>query len=70
FDELLGEVPKAIVVLKKKNLLTEADIKNYCRKHLQPYKVPKYIQFIDVMPLNSSGKIDTNQLSEKYKNAN
>jgi acyl-CoA synthetase (AMP-forming)/AMP-acid ligase II len=69
FDELLGEVPKAIVVLKKKGLLTEDDIKNYCRKHLQPYKVPKYIQFIDKMPLNSSEKIDINQLSEKYKNA-
>jgi len=69
FDELLGEVPKAIVVLKKKGLLTEADIKNYCRKHLQPYKVPKYIQFIDKMPLNSSEKIDLNQLNERYKNA-
>jgi acyl-CoA synthetase (AMP-forming)/AMP-acid ligase II len=69
FDELLGEVPKAIVVLKKKGLLTESDIKNYCRKHLQPYKVPKDIQFIDKMPLNSSEKIDMNQLIERYKNA-
>jgi len=69
FDELLGEVPKAIVVLKKKDLLTESDIKNYCRKHLQPYKVPKYVQFIDMMPLNSSEKIDINQLIERYKNA-
>jgi len=69
FDELLGEVPKAIVVLKKKGLLTESDIKNYCRKNLQPYKVPKYIQFIDKMPLNSSEKIDINQLIERYKNA-
>ena len=68
FDELLSEVPKAIIVLNKKGIKTEEEIRNYCRKKLAIYKVPKYIVFINKMPLNSSGKIDVKKLNEEYKN--
>lgn len=66
FDELLGEAPKAIVVLSKKSALSETDIRNYCRKKLAPYKVPKSVVFLDRMPLNSSGKEDIKSLMRDY----
>jgi len=66
YDELLGESPKAIVVLSKKQGLSENDIIRYCRKKLAPYKVPKKVVFLDRMPLNSSGKDDIRKLSDDY----
>lgn len=54
-DESLGEIVKAIVVLKEKS--TEKEILDFCRGKLADYKIPRQIEFRDALPKNSMGKI-------------
>lgn len=46
----------ALVVLTEKSS-DEADLTNWCRKHLSEYKVPKHILFVDSLERGPSGKI-------------
>ncbi len=55
--EVYGEVPKAFVVLKEGQVLTETDILNYMKTQLAKYKVPAEVQFIASLPRNASGKV-------------
>lgn len=58
-----GECVKVFIVKKHKSL-TEEMIRNLCRKHLTPYKVPKFIEFIDKMPKTNVGKIMRKELKK------
>jgi len=62
-DEKAGEAVKAVVV-KKDAKLTEKDVRDYCRKHLTGYKVPKYVEFRDELPKSNVGKILRRELRE------
>ncbi|MBI5145142.1 MAG: AMP-binding protein [Candidatus Omnitrophica bacterium] len=57
-DELRGEVPKAFVVLKEGETLSEEDLRYFLRQHLAHFKVPHYFEFRETLPKNRSGKID------------
>ena len=61
---LRGEVPKAFVVLKEGNAITEKELRKYCIAHLSRFKVPK-IQIIDALPRNSVGKVLRRLLREE-----
>lgn len=63
-DEASGEVPKAFIVRDDKSLTT-ADVIKYGRKHLTPYKIPKYIEFVDELPKSNVGKILRRVLREE-----
>jgi long-chain acyl-CoA synthetase len=52
-----GETVKAYIVAKKDEVLTEAEVIDYCKKNLAAYKVPKIIEFIDELPKSAVGKI-------------
>jgi acyl-CoA synthetase (AMP-forming)/AMP-acid ligase II len=54
-DERLGEVGKAFVV-RRGDLSTE-DVVAYCKGVLANYKVPRQVEFIEVLPRNASGKV-------------
>jgi len=66
-DEEWGEMVKAIVVLKKDKKATEKEIKEFCKKRIAAYKVPKSIEFQEFLPKLGSGKICKNML--KIKNS-
>ncbi len=51
------EVPKAYVVLKKGESLSAEEIIAHCSTKLAEFKVPKEIEFIDLLPRNPSGKV-------------
>lgn len=55
--EVLGEVPKAYVVLKEGRTLTESDFLAFCTERLAKYKVPYEVEFMEVLPRNASGKV-------------
>ena len=62
-DERLGEVGKAFVV-------TRADVDPdeliaWCRERMANYKVPRYVEFVDVLPRNASGKILKHELRSR-----
>lgn len=61
------EAVTAIVVLKEGQHLTETEVKNFCKKHLSKYKVPKYVEFTDEMPKNPSGKVLKRSLRNQYE---
>lgn len=63
--DVYGEVPKAIVVLKEGQQLTEQDVLEYCRTQLAKYKVPYEVDFIDQLPRNASGKVLKHTLRPK-----
>ncbi|NLW47643.1 MAG: long-chain fatty acid--CoA ligase [Firmicutes bacterium] len=54
---LLGEVPQAYVVLKQNAAISEKELRKYCAEHLSKFKVPSKIEFIEVLPRNSVGKV-------------
>lgn len=64
-DKLRGEVPKAFVVLKRKTIITEQELRNFCKQHLAHFKVPRYFEFRESLPRTGSGKIDKANLEEK-----
>jgi acyl-CoA synthetase (AMP-forming)/AMP-acid ligase II len=65
-DEILGEAIKAFVVLRNSNNNYRQDeILSYCKKRLPPYKIPKYIEIVNSLPKNSSGKILKQRLRDK-----
>lgn len=57
-DERVGERIKAIVVLKSDvRGISGSDLTLWCRERLIPYKVPKYIEFRDMLPMSKVGKL-------------
>jgi acyl-CoA synthetase (AMP-forming)/AMP-acid ligase II len=55
-DERLGEVPWAFVA-RHGDGPSEADLVEWCRERLTPYRVPVRIVFIDQLPRNDVGKV-------------
>jgi fatty-acyl-CoA synthase len=56
-DEKWGEVGKAFVVKKANTTLDEATLLEFLQHHLAGYKVPRYIEFIDSLPISGAGKV-------------
>ena len=62
-DELNGEEVAAFVVLKDGSSATEAELIDFCRKHLADYKCPKAVQFVDDIPKGPTGKLLKRELA-------
>ena len=56
-DEAKGEIPKAFVMLKPDAQASGRELADHCRQHLAAYKIPRAVQFVDTVPIASSGKI-------------
>ena len=65
-DERWGEAVKAIIELKKGAHATEEEILEFCRERLAAYKKPKSVEFVDSIPVGSSGKVVKRELRERY----
>lgn len=61
-DPILGQAIKAFVVVQDGEI-TESVILRHCRKHLESFLVPQYIEFRDRLPVSSNGKIIKRGLS-------
>ena len=64
-DKLRGEVPKAFVVLKENEKLSQAELKEFLKKHLAHFKLPHYIEFRKELPKTRSGKVDKKRLKDE-----
>jgi HIP---CoA ligase len=56
-DDRLGEVAAAFVVLRGGVVLTPADVVNSARASMANYKVPRYVEVLDALPVNANGKV-------------
>lgn len=65
-DERWGEAVKAIIELKQGAHATEEQIIDYCRERLASYKKPKSVDFVERLPISSSGKVAKRELRERF----
>jgi len=65
-DAYRGESVKAVVVLREahKGQVSEQDIIDWCRDNMAVYKIPRSVQFVDVLPKSGSGKVMWRALQE------
>jgi len=63
--EKRGESVKSFIVLNPGASLTEEEVLRHCRERLSAYKVPKYIEIIDELPLTPVGKPMRNELRKR-----
>lgn len=67
-DEKTGERIKAIVVLKEDARgVSSLDLLNWCRDRLAPYKVPRYIEFRDMLPKSKVGKLLRREIRDEER---
>ena len=56
-DERMGEVGKAYIVPRPGETLTPASVIAWCRDVMANYKVPRYVDIVETLPLNAVGKV-------------
>ena len=56
-DPLRGDEVVAVIMLKPNASLTAREVREFCRKSLANYKVPRRVIFRDEMPRSATGKI-------------
>ena len=64
-DPEFGESVMAFVQLKAGHSVTPEQLIEHCRAYIAGYKKPKYINFVDELPRNSSGKVMKRELRER-----
>ena len=62
-DDYKGQIPTAFIVLNEGQSAAVEEIRDFCRRSLSDYKVPKQIKFVDSLPKTESGQIDRSLLS-------
>lgn len=56
-DEVMGEAVKAVIEREEGSTISERDILSACARQLEPVMVPAIVEFVDELPLTSSGKV-------------
>ena len=64
-DERQGEVGMAYVVPRPGTSLTPEAVIAWCRTQMANYKVPRYVEVVDALPMNASGKVTKFVLRER-----
>ncbi|HYD56012.1 MAG TPA: AMP-binding protein [Burkholderiales bacterium] len=67
-DEARGAIVKAFIVLQPGQVKSQAlieEIQNHVRGRLAPYEYPKEIEFIDALPMTTTGKVQRKELRKR-----
>jgi HIP---CoA ligase len=63
-DERMGQVGKAFIVAKDGGpTISGDDLVAWSRQRMAGFKVPRYVEFLDKLPLNATGKVMKDKLS-------
>jgi acyl-CoA synthetase (AMP-forming)/AMP-acid ligase II len=65
-DERWGEAVRAVVVRKPGADISAGDLIGWARERIAGYKLPKSVDFVDVLPRNPTGKILKRELRKAY----
>jgi fatty-acyl-CoA synthase len=63
-DELYGEEVMAWIQLHAGENCDESEIKDYCKGKIAHFKVPKFIWFVETMPMTVTGKLQKFRMRE------
>lgn len=66
-DTIAGRAIKAVIVAAPGADPTAAAIIRHCRKHLEPFMIPTYVEFVASLPLTPHGKIDKQALERMHQ---
>jgi len=67
-DEARGQIVKAFVVLQpevRASAALEEEIRQHVRGRLAPYEYPREIEFIDALPMTTTGKVQRKELRKR-----
>ena len=64
-DAKYGEEVCAWIVLRPGEQMTEEEVRDYCRGQIAHYKVPRYVRFVDQMPMTVTGKVQKFVMRER-----
>jgi acyl-CoA synthetase (AMP-forming)/AMP-acid ligase II len=56
-DARMGEVGKALIVLKPGASITPEEVIAWSREMMANFKVPRYVEFVSALPQNAMGKV-------------
>jgi long-chain acyl-CoA synthetase len=65
--QVVGEVPKAFIVLKDGVQATEAELIEFVKEKVAPYKAVREVEFRQQLPLSGAGKVLRRALQEEEK---
>lgn len=68
-DERMGEVGMAFIVPEPGTSPTQEEIIEWSRKNMANYKVPRYVELMDALPMNASGKVQKFILRDRVEKA-
>jgi long-chain acyl-CoA synthetase len=66
-DPMVGEIPKAFIVLKDGAGATEAEIMAFVKEKAAPYKAVREVEFRKELPVSAAGKVLRRVLQEEEK---
>jgi long-chain acyl-CoA synthetase len=66
-DPIVGEVPKAFVVLKDGAEATDVEIMEFVKEKVAPYKAVREVEFRKELPVSAAGKVLRRVLQEEEK---
>jgi len=66
-DEKYGEEVCVWIKLKEGELLSEEDIRAFCKDHIAYFKVPRYIRLVDDFPMTVTGKVQKFKMREQME---
>jgi len=61
-DARMGQVGKAFLVLKGGREVAAEEVIAWSRDRMAGFKVPRFVEFLDALPLNATGKVMKDQL--------
>ncbi len=67
-DDLVGNRLRAFVVPANGAALNAAELEKHCRQHLPKYMMPESVEFLDVLPKTSTGKVNRPALVARIVN--
>ncbi len=65
-SEKWGETPKALIVLRDGQMITEDEIIAFSREHLAHFKCPTSVEFVESLPRTATGKLQKFVIRERY----
>jgi acyl-CoA synthetase (AMP-forming)/AMP-acid ligase II len=66
-DKIWGQIVAAAIVSKDRTI-SEESVKNFLRKKLAGFKIPKRILFVDYLPRTSLGKVEKEKIKALMQN--
>jgi long-chain acyl-CoA synthetase len=73
-DEIKWQKPVAFVIREPGHAVSEDDVKQYALAHAPAYQHPRFVWFVDDLPLASTNKLDrralTRMAAERIANTN